>query len=88
MDPRLRLRLACFLTVLVLAAGPLAMSYGSCVVMCDTCERTCPAAPGVAQEPRIEFIAAPNDGVAPTSDLYLPVAFDPPAPPPKFLLSA
>jgi hypothetical protein len=70
-----------------LALGPLAMLYGSCAIMCDGCDMTCPAAPGVEHAPRVDSVVA-LDEVPPTGgERRMSVALTPPAPPPKSLLS-
>jgi hypothetical protein len=73
------------LTWLVL--GPLAALYGSCVIMCDTCDIACPAAPGAAYAPRVDSMTIFVDAPLPTSEPHLTLALAPPAPPPKLLLS-
>jgi len=87
MRPRTRPILACAVAIVWLALGPLAMLYGPCVIMCDACDMTCPAAPGVERAPRIDSAVA-LDVVPPTrGELRLTVTLTPPAPPPKPPLS-
>lgn len=87
---RLRSRplLACAIAIVWLVAGRLAVLYGPCVIMCDTCDMTCPAAPGVARAPRVDPVATLDEGAASIGEIHLTVALRPPAPPPKPLLSA
>jgi hypothetical protein len=71
-----------------LVLGPLAMLYGPCVIMCDACDMTCPAAPGVGHAPRVDSVVALDEAPVATGEPHLTIALSPPAPPPKSLLSA
>ena len=90
MAMRLRSRplLACVVAIAWLVAGPLAVLYGPCAIMCDTCDMTCPAAPGVEHAPRVAPVVALAEAATSVSEPGLTVAISPPAPPPKPLLSA
>jgi len=87
---RLRSRplLACVVAIAWLVAGPLAVLYGPCAIMCDTCDMTCPAAPGVEHAPGVAPVAALDELSATRAEPSLTVALTPPAPPPKPLFSA
>jgi hypothetical protein len=67
---------------------PLAMLYGPCVIMCDACDMTCPAAPGVGHAPQVDSVVALDEVSATRAEPSLTVALTPPAPPPKPLFSA
>jgi hypothetical protein len=88
MRPRSRPILACAVAIVWLVLGPLAMLYGPCVIMCDACDMTCPAAPGVEHAPRVDSVVALDEMSATRGALRLTVALTPPAPPPKPFLSA
>lgn len=88
MQPRSRPLLAWVVAIVWLVLGPLAVLYGSCAIMCDACDMTCPAAPGVEHAPRIDAMVAFGEAAALLGEHHLTVALAPPAPPPKPLLSA
>jgi len=88
MGPRSRSILACAVAIAWLVLGPLAMLYGPCVIMCDACDMTCPAAPGIGYAPRVDSVVALDEISATSGELRLTVALTPPAPPPKPFLSA
>jgi hypothetical protein len=88
MRPRARPLLAWVVAIAWLVLGPLAMLYGPCVIMCDGCEMTCPAAPGVGQAPRVDSVVALDEALVSPGEVRLTIALTPPAPPPKPLLSA
>jgi hypothetical protein len=88
MPPRSRPLLVLAVAIAWLVLGPLAVLYGTCVIMCDTCDITCPAAPGVGHAPRIDSVAVLDEASVPMGEPYLTIALTPPAPPPKLLLSA
>jgi hypothetical protein len=88
MKLRSRPLLACAVAIVWLVLGPLAVLYGPCVIMCDACDMTCPAAPGVEHAPRVDPVVAVGEAAAPIGELHLTVTLAPPAPPPKPLLSA
>ena len=88
MRPRSRSLLALAVAIAWLVLGPMAMLYGSCAIMCDACDMTCPAAPGVEHAPRVDHVVALGEAAAPLGELHVTVTLAPPAPPPKPLLSA
>ena len=63
------------------------MLYGSCVIMCDACDISCPAAPGVECAPRVDSLAVFAEALLPMAESHLTLALAPPAPSPKLLLS-
>jgi hypothetical protein len=63
------------------------MLYGSCVIMFDACDISCPAAPGVAYAPWVDSVAVFAEALLPMAELRLTLARAPSAPPPKLLLS-
>ena len=71
-----------------LVLGPLAVLHGACVIMCDTCDVTCPAAPGVEYAPRADALVVFHETLGFVGKPHLSVSLTPPAPPPKSLLSA
>jgi hypothetical protein len=88
MRPRSRSLLALAVAIAWLVLGPMAMLYGSCAIMCDGCDMTCPAAPGVGHAPQVDAVVARGETAPPIGELVLTVSLAPPAPPPKLLLSA
>jgi hypothetical protein len=88
MRPRSRSLLALAVAIAWLILGPMAMLYGSCAIMCDGCDMTCPAAPGVEHAPRVDPVVARGETTPPTGKRVLTVSLAPPAPPPKPLRSA
>ena len=88
MRPRSRSLLALVAAIVWLALGPLAVLYGSCAIMCDGCDMTCPAAPGVEHAPQMDPVVSLGEAAAPIGERQLTVSLAPPAPPPKHLLSA
>jgi hypothetical protein len=88
MRPRSRSLLALAVAIVWLVLGPMAMLYGSYAIMCDGCDMTCPAAPGVEHAPQVDPVVALGEAAAPIGERHLTAVLAPPAPPPKPLLSA
>lgn len=88
MRPRSRSLLALAVAIAWVVLGPMAMLYGSCAIMCDACDMTCPVAPGVEHAPRVDPVVVLGEAAAPIGGLHLTFTLAPPAPPPKPLLSA
>jgi hypothetical protein len=88
MRPRSRSLLALAVAIAWLVLGPMAMLYGSCAVMCEGWDMTCPAAPGVEHAPQVDPVVACGETAPPIGELQLTVSLAPPAPPPKPLRSA
>jgi hypothetical protein len=88
MQLRPRSLLALAVAIVWFVLGPMAILYGSCAIMCDACDMTCPAAPGVEHAPRVPYIVALGAAAATLGKVHLTVTLAPPAPPPKPLLSA
>ena len=88
MRPRARSLFALAVAIAWLFLGPMAILYGSCAIMCDSCDMTCPAAQGVEHAPRIHPVVARGGAAAIICEHALTVTLAPPAPPPKPLLSA